>query len=120
MQLSHGELTIYGRSCPVVHSDLVLIPPSVGCNSFSLCLHADAFGTGGGYLMLDYLAVDKVTGLDSLHGACICFRGDDPDGDDTVGSDPVDLATSVWTFPVTKRITQRFGISSRFVLTLSV
>ncbi len=40
--------------------------------------------------MLDYLAVDKVTSLDSLHGACICFRGDDPDGDDTVGSEPVD------------------------------
>ncbi len=113
MQHSHGELTIYGRSCPVVHSDLVLIPPSVGCNSFSLYLHADAFGTGGGYLMLDYLAVDKVTSLDSLHGACICFRGDDPDGDDTVGSERSTLQPAYGRFRLRRGL--RKGLAFRVV-----
>ncbi len=99
MNHQQGTLTIYGRSWFVMHSALVLIPPSEGCDSFCLYLHADALETGGGFLMLDHLSVDRVTKLDDLRGACICFRGDDPDRDDTVGSDPVDLETSGWTFP---------------------
>ncbi len=99
MQHQQGTLSIYGRSCPVIHSALVLTPPSEGCDSFRLYLHADALGTGGGFLMLDHLPVERVTNLDGLRGACICFQGDDPDRDDTVGSEPADLETSGWTFP---------------------
>lgn len=99
MQQSRGMLTIYGRSCPVVHSALVLIPPSAGCDAFSLYLHADALKTQGGFLLLDSFPVGNVCSLDNLRRACICFEGDDPTSDDTVGSDPVDLATSGWTFP---------------------
>lgn len=93
-----GTLTIYGRSCPVTHSALVLIPPSPGCDSFCLYLHADALGTEGGFLLLDHLPVRNVRGLDDLQRACVAFERDDPTADDTVGSDPVDLETSGWTF----------------------
>ena len=99
MQRQRGTLTFYGRSYAVVHSALVLIPPSAGRDSFCLYLHADAFKTQGGFLMLDYLPVRNVSCLDNLRRACISFEGDDPTRDDTVGSDPVDLATSGWTFP---------------------
>lgn len=99
MQVQHGTLTIYGRACHVDHAALVVIPPSHRDSEYCLYLHADAQRTGGGFLMLDHLPVGNVTTLDDLRRACICFHGDDPDADDTVGSDPIDLATSGWTFP---------------------
>jgi hypothetical protein len=43
--------------------------------------------------------VGSVSSLEDLRDACICFRGQDPDADDTVGSDPIGLETSGWTFP---------------------
>jgi hypothetical protein len=99
MQSDQGTLTIHSRSCAVTHAALVLIPPSDGCDIFCLYLHVDALTTGGGFFMLDHLPVKNVVDLSALQTACICFTGDVADADDTVGSEPIDLVTSGWTFP---------------------
>jgi hypothetical protein len=99
MEHQIGTLAINDNTYPVVHAALVIVPPSERSVPYCLYIHADAYATGGGFVMLDHLPMRQATSLDDLGDALVSFNGQEPDPEDTISTDVIELETSGWTFP---------------------